>query len=419
MDLLVVGVPLFDKDMAVKAYTFCYQEGNSLLRPNQAEREFDGATLSPLLATLNSVGIDALTMGLPIFVPANRFMLMANLAAQCRVPPENVVFVVQGDVRPEEPYLSAVQALKDLGYRFAIQNIERVDQYAPLAMLCDYIFFSHRQMHRIDQQLMYALVGRDYKHLQIVMSDIDTAEQFDVLTAQGPSMFEGRFYRMPVTRGTHNVSPLKLNLIRLLNLVRDENFSFAEVAAIVQQDTALTVNLMRMINSPYIGLRQKVTSISHAVAILGQIEVSKWVTTAVSKLLGSDRPDELSRLSLIRARFAENLAPHFGLEKDSGSLYLLGLFSVLDLILELPMEKALGMVQVSDDIKAALMEGKGEFGAVLKFIQDYEAAEFKVISRTLIVSNLQLNDIYEAYTSALAWYRSVISGEEGAETRKG
>ncbi|MCL2837415.1 MAG: HDOD domain-containing protein [Defluviitaleaceae bacterium] len=410
MDLLVVPVPFFDENMAVKAYFFQYQEGNGLLRFNQAERAFDGIMLSPLMATLNAVGIDAFTLGLPIFVPINKLTLLANLSDQCKVAPEKVIFVMQEDVKPEEPYLSAIKNLKGLGFRFALQNIQRVDHYAEVARLCDFIFFNHQLMHKIENQLMFALVRRDFQHMTIAMTDIETKEDYDKLKTQGPAMFEGRFYRIPLTKGTHKISPLKFNLIKLLNTVRADDFEFSEVAAIVQQDTALTVSLMKMINSPFLGLRQKVNSINHAVTILGQIEVKKWVTTAVSKLLGSDRPDELTRLSLIRARFAENLAPKFKIEEKSESLFLVGLFSVLDVILELSMEEALGMLRVSDDIRDALLYGKGDYGFILNFIQKYEAAEFKSVSRALIVHDLQPDDIYEAYINALVWYRGVITG---------
>jgi EAL and modified HD-GYP domain-containing signal transduction protein len=263
----------------------------------------------------------------------------------------------------------------------------------------------------VEQQLMYGLVRREHPTIGLAMTEVETQESYELLKKQGPVMFEGRFYRVPLTKGSHKVSPLKFNLIKLLNIVQGDNFEFSDVSAIVQRDTALTVSLMKMINSPYLGLKQKVSSIGHAVAILGQIEVSKWVTTAVSKLLGSDRPDELTRLSLIRARFAENLAPKFGLKASSESLFLLGLFSVLDVILELPMEEALKMVHVSDDIRDALLHGKGIYGELLGFIQQYEAAEFKAVSRTLIVKDLQPADISGAYIDALAWYRGIISGE--------
>ena len=246
------------------------------------------------------------------------------------------------------------------------------------------------------------------------MTAIETGDQFQALITLDPPprLYEGNFYRVPVTRGDHKVTPLKMNLIKLLNLVRDENFEFSSVAAIVQRDTALTVSLMRLINSPFLGLRQKVNSVSHAVTILGQVETRKWVTTAVSKLLGADRPDELTRLSLVRAKFCDNLSDKFGLKSQAPSLFLMGLFSVLDSILELPMEEALKMVQVSDQIRDAYLAGTGDFGMVLNFLYRYEAADWKSVSRTLIVYDLTPEDIYEAYLGALGWYKALISGED-------
>ncbi|MCL2580791.1 MAG: HDOD domain-containing protein [Oscillospiraceae bacterium] len=411
MDILIIPVPFFDKDMAVCGYFFQFQEGNSLLHANQTEREFDGVALSPLLATLNAVGIDAFTMGLPIFVPISGLSLLANLDDQCKVPPENVIFVIRSDVKAEEPYLSCISKLKSKGFRFAMQDIARVDQYGPVAGLCDYAFFNHKLMHKVEWQVMYALVRKDYNSLAVAMTDVDTQEHYEELRKQDPTLFEGRFYRTPITKGAHNVNPLKFNLIKLMNLVREDSFEFSEVSSIVQRDTALSVSLMRMINSPALGLRQKVNSISHAIALLGEKEVSKWVTTAVSKLLGSDRPDELTRLSLVRARFAENLAVKFKMEDKSQSLFLMGLFSVLDVILELPMKNALAMLHVTDEIRDALLEGKGEFGQIYNFIQNYEAADFKSVSRSLIVNDLTPSDVYEAYIGALKWYRDVISGQ--------
>ncbi|MDR2909438.1 MAG: HDOD domain-containing protein [Oscillospiraceae bacterium] len=418
MDLLVVPVPFFDKNMMVQAYYLRCQEGNGLFEANQAEREFDGAMLSPLLATLNAVGVDAYTMGKPIFVPVNGLMMLTDLAAQCRQPSDRVIFVVDEGCKPEEPFLSNIARLKELGFRFAMQKISRVDKYAPVAALCDYIFFDNRQMEDPRQQLMYALAQRDYRHIRTVTTHIHSQEQFEELKrlpdqgSRAPDLYEGRFYRIPITRGEHRVSPLKLNLIKLLNLVRDENFEFSAVSAIVQRDTALTVSLMRMINSPFLGLRQKVKSIGHAVTILGQVETRKWVTTAVSKLLGADRPDELSRLSLVRAKFADNLSLKFKMEQESQGIFLMGLFSVLDVILEMSMEEALRMVQVSDPIRNALLEGKGDFGKILRFMQMYELADWKAVSRELIVNDLAPEDIYEAYMGALGWYGDVVGGED-------
>jgi EAL and modified HD-GYP domain-containing signal transduction protein len=143
--------------------------------------------------------------------------------------------------------------------------------------------------------------------------------------------------------------------------------------------------------------------------MLGQTEIRKWITTAVSRLLGAEKPGEVTRLSLIRARFAEELAIRFGMEKESQSLFLMGLFSVLDAILDKPIDEALDMVQVSEDIREALVNRTGKYSMIFQFMLEYEAANWNVVSRLLILNDLETEDIYSAYVNAMVWYNDIIS----------
>ena len=151
-----------------------------------------------------------------------------------------------------------------------------------------------------------------------------------------------------------------------------------------------------------------ITTIRHAAAMLGQKELKRWINTAVTKELCSDRPNEVTRLSLLRAKYAELLAPYFGLTMKSSELFLMGLFSVLDLILNLPMEEALKRVNVSKEITNALVEKKGELAPVMEFMQQYENANWQEVSRLMIVMNLGMEDVYQAYTESLRWYKDVF-----------
>jgi len=144
--------------------------------------------------------------------------------------------------------------------------------------------------------------------------------------------------------------------------------------------------------------------------------VRKWVTTAVSKMLGAKKPAEITRLSLIRAKLCEAMASKFNMQAESGGLFLMGLFSVLDAILERPMEEALGLVHVSDAIREALVEQTGPYYPVYQFILQYEAANWNAISRTLIVRDIAASDVFSAYTESLCWYRDLIEEKpEGKE----
>lgn len=416
MELLIVPVPLFDKDMAVEAYYFRYQKGNDYVTTAlQSTAVFDGATFSPPLETLNMVGIEAFTVDQPIIVPVSSVALLGDLSAQCSQPPERIIFLLNSDAKPEEPYLSNMKALREKGYRFAFHDVYDLEQYKPLLELSDFIYINIKHVDKFRLEELLSKLGRNFRNLKVVATHVDTLEELESLKRKRIDLFEGRYYRVPVTRGQSEVSPLKTNLIRLLNIVRDENFEFDMVADIVQKDTALSLSLMRLVNSPFLGLSQRINTINHAVTILGQNEVRKWVTTSVSRSLGADRPNEVTRLSLVRAKFAENLAEMFHLERESQSLFLMGLFSVLDIILEVKMEDALKLVLVSDDIHQALVERSGPFAAILKFVESYEIADWSEISRQLIILDQEVPAVYDAYIEAVSWYTDLIGVDVTAE----
>jgi EAL and modified HD-GYP domain-containing signal transduction protein len=410
MELLIVPIPLFNADMVVDAYYFRYQKGNDYITTAlQSTALFDGATLSPPLETLNAVGIDAFTIGQPIVVPVGGLALLGNLDEQCEQPPEKIIFLLNADAKPEEPYLSNMLRLKRLGYRFAFHNVYQLEKYREILALGDMIYLNVRALDRFQLDDLLRVIGRDFRNLTVVATHVESMEQFNHLRKKNIQLFEGRFYQFPLSKGQTDVSPLKANLIRLLNVVRDESFEFSVVTDIVMKDTALSLSLMRMVNSPFLGLKQKIKTISHAVTILGQDEVRKWITTSVSRSLGADRPNEITRLSLVRAKFAENLAGLFQLGQDSQSLFLMGLFSVLDVILEVDMADALKLVLVSDEIHDALTKREGKFAPVIRFIEQYELADWAAVSRELIIHDLGINDIYSAYIEAVSWYTDLIT----------
>ena len=134
----------------------------------------------------------------------------------------------------------------------------------------------------------------------------------------------------------------------------------------------------------------------------------RWINTAVTKELCSDKPSEITRLVMIRAKFAENLAKTFELAMQSAELFIMGLFSAIDIMLDKPMQEALDMVVVQGNVRLALLEGKGDYFKVLNFILRYEDADWTEVSRLMVLDNMDMDEVYEAYLSALRWYRDLI-----------
>ena len=142
--------------------------------------------------------------------------------------------------------------------------------------------------------------------------------------------------------------------------------------------------------------------------LLGQKELKRWINTAVTKELCADKPTEIIRLVMIRAKFAENLASEFEMAMQAPELFIMGLFSALDIMLEKTMPEALDMVQVSKNVREALLEDKGDFAKILDFIKCYEDADWTEISRILVLEDIDMNNVYTAYLGALRWYRDLI-----------
>jgi len=169
----------------------------------------------------------------------------------------------------------------------------------------------------------------------------------------------------------------------------------------------LTYNLLKLVNSSAFGFRHKIKSVKQAVVVLGEREIKKWINFVVLRDMGKKKPDELTRLSLIRARFAELLAIKTRFNKESEDMFLLGLFSLLDTILNRPIKEVLNEIQASSIIKQALIDGSGEIGMLYKMMIAYEKAEWEDV--VLFAEQLKIDDqlVAMAYMEALIWYGKI------------
>ena len=142
--------------------------------------------------------------------------------------------------------------------------------------------------------------------------------------------------------------------------------------------------------------------------MLGQRELKKWITTAVTKQLCADKPSEVARVSLLRAKFAENLAPIFEQAGQSQELFMMGLFSVLDVILGKTMEEALEMLKVSKNISRALIKREGPYSDLYNFLLQYESANWTEVDRIMLLKDMDSDTVYSAYIDTLKWYRELF-----------
>lgn len=373
-------------------------------------RQFDGAAYVDGLELIQELGTTTLSGGKPIFVSLNNISIFSSLESECKNTNHAPILLIDQTFPPVSMYTDRIRELREFGYHFAMRNlpVHCYEDYAPILSQMDYILIDCQKIDAVKASFYFRKL---YPDICICASNIPDMETFGKLSpAETISLFEGTFFRMPVTRGEHKVSPLKINYISLLNLIEEDDFDLTKAADIISQDTALIISLLRLANTR--SFNSEITSVRVAVSMLGQKDLTRWIQTTVIEKLCSDKPNELMRLSLLRAKFAENLAPVFGMAMRSQELFLTGLFSILDIILDCSMEEALSMVRVSGKIRAALLERTGSLAEVLHFIVKYESAEWQEVSRQLVLKNIEIPDISHAWVSSLQWYAKLIAMNE-------
>lgn len=407
-NMLVALVPLFDENMAVRAYSVFSQKNNFLLNPLMlGTGQFDGASRIEGLEVIQNMGIETLSDDKEVFIPVSNISIFADIENQCDAPHERIVLLIDNTIPPIDMYVNRLKELKGKGYKLAIRKlaVSEFESYREVLKLMDYVLLNNRKI-AIDKAKIY--FGKLFPNVKLCAGNIDNMEIFEQLKGSGGyQLYEGIFYRVAITKGQNEVAPLKVNYIELLNMVNNENFELTKAADIIGRDTALTILLLKMVNK--MAYNSGITTIRHAAAMLGQRELKKWINTAVVNELYADKPNEVTRLSLLRAKFAENLSAAFGLSMKKEELFLLGLFSVLDVILEKSMEEALKLVTVSKDISDALLYNKGKLAPIYDFMVQYENANWPEISRQMILQNIEEEVVSKAYMDSLVWYRDLMS----------
>ncbi len=405
--MLVALVPLFDENMAVKAYSLFSQKHNYMLNPMmQTTGSFDGASRIEGLEVIAHMGIETLSPDAEVFVPVNNIAIFSDVEAQCEAPKERIVLLLDNTIPPVDMYVSRLKELREQGFKLAIRKLAVADfeNYKPILQMVDYVFLNNRKI-AIDKAKVY--FGVLYPNVKLCAGGIDSFETYENLKAVGGYQFyEGDFYRTPVTQGDNEIAPLKINYIELLNMVNSSEFELTKAADVIGRDTALTISLLQIVNN--MTINSGITTIRHAAAMMGERELKKWINTAVVNSLYADKPSEITRLSLLRAKFAENLAPIFKIAGRKEELFLMGLFSVLDVILDKPMDEALKVVKVSKDISKALIEGKGNLAPILDFMVQYESANWPEVSRQMILADMDTDVVSNAYLDSLSWYRDLM-----------
>ena len=405
--MLATLVPLFYEDMSVASYCLYAQKENMYERPHLLiAGKYDGAGSIVGLEVFDSVSEDDLVANCSIIIPINNISLFSNIEQQLTGFDGRIVLLIDQTIKPEESYNKRLQDLKSKGFKLALKDlpITSLDEFKFMMNDFDLLLINSDTGDVIEQAKEFRKI---LPNIDLCAENLHTKEEFDSAKESGLfKVFEGTFFRVPINKGDTEVAPIKINYLKLMKVINEPDFDLDDVANVISQDPALTIELLKIANK--LTINSNIRSIAQATALLGQKELRRWLNTTLLNGLAAGKPNEITRLSLVRARFAENLAPIFDYAMRKDELFLMGLFSLLNLILDMPMDKALEQVGVSNEIKKALVSDDGIFAPQLEFLLSYEAGDWQEVSRLVVLHDIEMDDVYEAYVEALKWYGSMF-----------
>ena len=395
---------ILDQQKKVYAYEILFRSGLK----NAFDPTLDGniATQSVMVGAMLEFGMKKLVSDRKAFINFTEQNLL-NRAPKL-LPSENVVVEILETVQPTPEILQVVQELKAAGYKIALDDFVLLPGYEPLIEMADIIKVDFRiTADPEERKSMREILP---KHVRLLAEKIETEEEFQQALEYGYVLFQGYFFCKPAVLHQKRLTSNALSKIRLLREVNRQNVDFSAITGVISSDTNLVHKLLTYINSAGIGLTNHVSNLKQATVLLGTSGVLRWVTLVSLQTFSEDKPPELFTLSLLRAKFCELIAQSLkrpGLTPDTG--FLLGMFSLLDVLLSLPMEDVLKEVALADDINAALLGEDNDLRRLLDLVIAYEKGDWDAVITCSDRLNLPADQLKPTYDNVLEWYNVLQS----------
>ncbi len=408
--IFIARQPIFDLQQKVYGYELLFRSGFDNVFKNAAP---DQASAKVMTDGTLVFSMDAISGGKLIFINVTHDILLRDYVSL--LPRNQTAAEILETVAPDTEVVGACCRLKKSGYLIVLDDFVYSEQYAELMNLADIVKVDF--LTTAPEERRQVLSRFTAPHVRFLAEKVETHEVFKEAVGLGYSYFQGYFFSKPVIISSRDVPGFKLNYLQMLQEIQLPGIHFDHLEAIIKRDMALSFKLLRYINSAYFGLNNKVTSIMHAITLLGTREFKQWASLVVMASMGSDKPDELVVHALIRGRFCESFAPMLGMKHRSQELFLLGLFSVIDAILDRPLEEILKDLPLADEIKDALSGKPNRLRAVFDYVLAYEKGDWDRVSELAVALGLSdESGVPAIYLHAVHWaqksFGEVSAGRE-------
>jgi EAL and modified HD-GYP domain-containing signal transduction protein len=317
------------------------------------------------------------------------------------LPKDFIVVEILENVSPEPEVLEACKELKQAGYQLALDDYVDDKTQEPFLNLVDIVKVDFLATNDAQRQGLARRFSR--RGTRLVAEKLETPESFKQALELGYDYFQGYFFKVPVIIRRNRVPGHKFYYLQLLAEIHRSGFDIDKLEAIIKDDVSLTYRLLRLINSAFFGLPEKVRSVRHALLLLGEREIRKWASLVTLTQIAEHKARELLVQALVRARFCEALAEETGLAHRSEELFLMGMLSLMDVILCRPLGEITESVPVDEDIKQSLNGESGLLYWILECARAYEEGDWSKLSMQVEHLGLLESRVLEIYREVMLW----------------
>jgi len=394
--VFVVRQPIFHRARSVHGYELLFRPN---LAPGSTPADSDASAVELIASALVDIGLEDLTGGRRGFVPLTRSLLLGHVADL--LPPDLITLEVLDNVDADADLADACRRLRTGGYTIAMDDFVLAEADHPFLDLADIVkvdFFATDPDDRA--RLARDLRGRGIRPLA---QHVETEDDFVRAEANGYEYVQGSFFSKPIVHEGKVIEGSKLVYLRLLEEVHRPRMSLDDIENTLKQDVALAYKLLQFINSVWFGLRYEVRSIKRALVLLGPKEIRKWFALVSLRQMGTDKPDELFLRSAVRAKMGEAVAAMADMVECRSELFLMGMFSVIDALLDAPMETVLAKLPLDQRVKGALLGKDTPFRPVYDLVTAYEAGRWDEFAESADCLGIDPGDVPSVWAESVRW----------------
>jgi len=393
-DFFIGRQPILDNKGHIYAYELLYRQPGEVVA---TVLDNSAATARVLINAIHNIGLESLLGGKKGFVNADESMILEGLISI--LPKEMFVIEILETTKVTDELIEKIKEYKAEGYSFALDDLVLDKEYFEMfkslfglvdVIKVDYLFCDKLKLKR-NMEIFKKL------NVEILAEKVETQEDYEFCKEIGFTLYQGYFFAKPVIISQKSIDPSKAATVQLINMLRNDAEA-NELEKVIKQYPTLYVNLLRFMNSAAYYTKGNITSIKHAMALLGRENFAKWLYLILYAGPNNDNfQNPVLITAQIRARVMEKICAKSNLTNDkSGAAYLVGIISLMDVVFNREIGDIVKEFNLDREIKDAVTEKSGELGLLLKMVQDYEKDNIDGLQKKFKITGInfeKFNDV--------------------------